>query len=92
MGEEEEGRWCKKGSEGKQNKRGKVENQAVKQERGTGNVTIWSGRVETQRLRRDEKQKRERNGGRGTRRGRGSVSPGQMVRCILICPVAVCAC
>lgn len=42
-----------KGSEGKQNQEQKVENQAVKQERGTGNVTIWSGRAETQRLQRD---------------------------------------
>lgn len=39
-----------KGGEGKQNKEEKVENQAVKQERGRGNVTIWSGRVEPQRL------------------------------------------
>lgn len=42
-----------KGSERMQNKEGKMENQAVKQEPGTGNVKIWSWRAETQRLQRD---------------------------------------
>lgn len=42
-----------KGGERKQNSEEKVENQAVEQERGRGNVTIWSGSVETQRLQRD---------------------------------------
>lgn len=43
----------KRAGERRQNKEAKVENQAVQQERGTGNVTIWSGRAETQRLQRD---------------------------------------